>query len=163
MKTIKSSLLFLFLMLVAGTVAADTGLKLDITGKITHFTDKKASVYHFTEKDLLGLKPYTIKTSTTWTPVSAFTGPKLSDVLDKVGATGTILEMHALDDYTYSIPVSDAKQYGVVLAYSVNGERIKTDRFGPIFVIYPRDDYEELRKPTAEAKFVWQLSRIVVK
>jgi hypothetical protein len=163
MKTIKSSLLFLFLMLVAGTVAADTGLKLDITGKITHFTDKKAGVYHFSEKDLLGLKPYTIKTSTTWTPESAFTGPKLSDVLDKVGVTGTILEMHALDDYTYSIPVSDAKQYGVVLAYSMNGERIKADRFGPIFVIYPRDDHEELRKPTAEAKFVWQLSRIVVK
>lgn len=162
MKTVRS-LLFLFLALVAGVVAADTALKLDVTGKITKFTDKKSGVYRFSEKDLLGLKPYTIKTSTTWTPVSAFTGPRLSDVLEKVGATGTTIELHALDDYSYTIPASDARQYGVVLAYSMNGERMQTNRFGPIFVIYPRDDYEELRKPTAEAKFVWQLSKIIVK
>lgn len=162
MKLIIKSLVMIIALSVASAYADE--IKLDVKGKITKFTDKKAGVYHFSEKDFLALKPYTIKTTTSWTPLTTFVGPRLSDVLKIVGATGTTLEMHALDDYMYSIPVSDADKYGVILAYSMDGVRIERKKFGPLFVIYPRDDFpNELRLPTAEAKFVWQLSSIIVR
>lgn len=163
MKLIIKSLLLMFIALSVGNTYADE-IKLNVSGKITNFTDKKTGVYHFSEKDFLALKPYTIKTTTSWTPLTTFVGARLSDVLKIVGATGTTLEMHALDDYMFSIPMSDAEKYGVILAYSMDGVRIERKKFGPLFVIYPRDDFpNELRLPTAEAKFVWQLSSIIVR
>lgn len=163
MKHIIKSLLLVFITLTVGHVYADE-ISLDVKGKITNFTDKKAGVYHFSEKDFLKLKPATIKTGTNWTPVTTFVGARLSDVLKIVGATGSMLELHALDDYMYAVPATDADKYGVILAYSMDGKRIGRVKFGPLFVIYPRDQFpNELRLPSAESKFVWQLSSIVVR
>jgi hypothetical protein len=60
--------------------------------------------------------------------------------------------------------VLDAARYGVILAHTMNESRLKVNTFGPLFLIYPRDKYQqELKSPDAEAKFVWQVDRIVVR
>ncbi|MFM0242155.1 putative pterin-binding protein [Paraburkholderia phytofirmans] len=139
-------------------------LSLDVQGKIGKTTDAANKTYHFTEAQLLALPVHSITTSTTWTPRSTFTGPLLADILKTVGATGSQVEIHTLDDYTYTIPVSDCDRYGVVVAYSMNGRRLKISDFGPLFLIYPRDAFpDELAGASGDSKFVWQIKALIVK
>ncbi|HEX7909264.1 MAG TPA: molybdopterin-dependent oxidoreductase [Paraburkholderia sp.] len=139
-------------------------LTLDVTGKINKTTDAPSATYHFTEAQLLALPVHSITTATTWTPRSTFTGPLLADILKTVGAYGSQVEIHTLDDYTYTIPVSDCDRYGVVVAYSMNGRRLKISDFGPLFLMYPRDAFpDELKGPSGDSKFVWQIKALIVK
>ncbi len=153
-----------FCLALAALPACAAPLALDVTGKITQTTDAAHTVYHFSEAQLLGLPARSITTATTWTKRSVFTGPSLADILKTVGAQGQSVELHSFDDYTYTIPVTDADRYGVILAYSMNGKRLELSDFGPLFLIYPRDQYpDELSSADATAKFVWQIKSLVIK
>lgn len=139
-------------------------MSLDVTGMIDRTNDPTGHVYHITQTQLLELPVHSITTSTHWTARSTFSGPLLSDVLKQVGAHGTQIEVHTLDDYTETIPVADCDRYGVVVAYSMNGQRLKISDFGPLFLIYPRDTYPaELSGPATDSKFVWQIKSLIVK
>jgi hypothetical protein len=139
-------------------------LALDVQGKISRTNDASHRSYHFTEAQLLALPVHSITTSTTWTPRSTFTGPLLADILKTVGAYGTEVEFHTLDDYTYTVPVSDCARYGVVVAYSMNGQRLKISDFGPLFLIYPRDAFpDEITGASGDSKFVWQIKALIIK
>ncbi|MBC8720578.1 hypothetical protein OKW40_007457 [Paraburkholderia sp. RAU6.4a] len=139
-------------------------LALDVQGKIANTNDAAHRTYHFNEAQLLALPVHTITTSTTWTPRSTFTGPRLADILKVVGAHGTQIELHTFDDYTYTVPVSDCERYGVIVAYSMNGRRLKLSDFGPLFLIYPRDAFpDELTGAVGDSKFVWQIKALIVK
>lgn len=139
-------------------------MTLDVQGKIGRTTDASHHTYHFTEAQLLALPVHTITTSTTWTPRSTFTGPLLADILKTVDANGREVEIHTFDDYTYTIPVSDCDRYGVIVAYSMNGRRLKISDFGPLFLIYPRDAFPgELQGAAGDSKFVWQIKALIVK
>ena len=158
-------LMGLILALAAWSAQAQSpSLSLDVRGKIGKTTDAAHTVYHFTEAQLLALPAHSITTATTWTPRSTFTGPLLADILRKVGAHGSAVEIHTLDDYTYTVPVSDCDRYGVVVAYSMNGRRLKISDFGPLFLIYPRDAFPaELAGAEGDSKFVWQIKALIVK
>ena len=139
-------------------------LSLDVQGKISKTNAAAHQLYHFTEAELLALPVHSITTATTWTPRSTFTGPLLADILKTVGASGSAVEIHTLDDYTYTIPMSDCDRYGVVVAYSMNGRRLKISDFGPLFLIYPRDAFpDELMGAAGDSKFVWQIKALIVK
>lgn len=139
-------------------------LSLDVAGKIGKTTDASHQLYHFSEAQLLALPVHSITTATTWTPRSTFTGPLLADILKTVSAYGSEVEIHTLDDYTYTVPVSDCDRYGVVVAYSMNGRRLKISDFGPLFLIYPRDAFpDELMGALGDSKFVWQIKALIVK
>lgn len=147
---------------VSGAQAAP--LSLDVGGKIGRTTDPSHQLYHFTEAQLLALPAHSITTATSWTARSTFTGPRLTDILKTVGAYGSEVEIRTLDDYTYTIPVSDGDRYGVIVAYSMNGQRLKISDFGPLFLIYPRDAFPgELAGASADSKFVWQIKALIVK
>ncbi|MGF6963185.1 hypothetical protein OKW43_000190 [Paraburkholderia sp. WC7.3g] len=139
-------------------------LSLDVQGKIANTNDAAHRTYHFSEAQLLALPVHTITTSTTWTPRSTFTGPKLADILKVVGAHGTEIELRTFDDYTYTVPMADCERYGVIVAYSMNGQRLKLSDFGPLFLIYPRDAFpDELTGALGDSKFVWQIKALIVK
>ena len=139
-------------------------LSLDVQGKIANTNDAEHRTFHFSEAQLLALPVHKITTSTTWTPRSTFTGPSLADILKAVGARGTEVEFHTFDDYTYTVPVSDCERYGVIVAYSMNGKRLKLSDFGPLFLIYPRDAFpDELTGALGDSKFVWQIKALIVK
>jgi hypothetical protein len=158
------SLLAASLLALLPLVASAAPLVLDVTGKIGRTTDANHSVYHISEAELMKLPVHTITTSTTWTPKSTFAGPLLKDVLKLVDARADEVELRTIDDYSYTVSASEAERYGAILAFSMNGVRLKVSNFGPLFLIYPRDAYpSELSGSVAEAKFVWQIKALVVK
>ncbi|CAN7686017.1 molybdopterin-dependent oxidoreductase [Paraburkholderia hospita] len=168
MSALVTALLTVFALAFAsfGASAAPltTTLALDVKGKIAKTNDDDHTVFHFSEAQLLALPVHSISTSTTWTAKSTFTGPLLADILKTVGAYGDQIEIHTLDDYTYTVPVSDTSRYGVIVAYSMNGKRLQVSDFGPLFLIYPRDQFPgELAGASADAKFVWQIKALIVK
>jgi hypothetical protein len=162
-----ASLLALTLALTLITLpfaASAAPLTLDVQGLIGRTNDVDHSAYHISEAELMKLPVHSITTSTTWTPKTTFAGPLLGDVLRLVDARADRVELHAIDDFSYTVSASEAERYGAILAYSMNGARMKVSNFGPLFLIYPRDAYpSELTGSAADAKFVWQIKAIVVK
>lgn len=157
-------LLLLLTLVCTPLMASAAPITLDVEGKISRTNDPDRTMYRISEAELMKLPAHTITTSTTWTPKSAFTGPLLADVLRLVGAHADVVELRTLDDYAYTVSVSEAERYGAILAYSMNGTRLKISNFGPLFLIYPRDAYPaELTGSVADAKFVWQIKALVLK
>jgi hypothetical protein len=104
----------------------------------------------------------TVATTTAWTDgVRRFEGPRLEDVLHRVGAHGTVLEAAALNDFRNAIPLADLK-YGIVLAMRMDGELLTPRHRGPLWIVYPRDAYPDLNDVRYDARWVWQLKSLRV-
>ncbi|WP_269501807.1 molybdopterin-dependent oxidoreductase [Burkholderia sp. IMCC1007] len=135
-----------------------------VSGNIGRSNQPDKATFVFSEQALMALPQHKIVTSTSWTPTATFTGPRLSDVLKTVDAHGTEIEFRCIDEYTFTIPVSDADKYGVILARTMNGKVLDNDNYGPLWVMYPRDQYpDQLKTPLGEAKFAWQIIGLTVK
>jgi hypothetical protein len=105
-----------------------------------------------------------LKTSTNWTDgQQVFEGVPMRKLLDAVGAAGTTAKAIALDDYTNDIPISDFRQYPVLLAWSMNGKPLTLRDKGPLWIVYPRDEYSELQDATLDQHWVWSLKTIIIK
>lgn len=137
---------------------------LTISGKINRFTDAKRKVYVFSEAEFIKLPSIRMRTSSVWTPVSDWTGPSLKSILEKVGVEPSATKLHpiALDEFASTIPLQDVAKYEPVVAHSRDGKRLLDAKYGPMFIVYPRDSHPELQNPTAETKFVWALCKIEV-
>jgi hypothetical protein len=111
----------------------------------------------------LGLVRY--RTSTNWTPGPVvFEGVLLETLLKVVGAkpTATTLTMTALNEYQTPIPISDAETWPVMLAVKQDGEYMSRRDRGPIWVVYPQDDFPQLSQREFITRWVWQLKAIAV-
>lgn len=116
------------------------------------------------DRAMLGmLGSHHIFTSTPWTDgVIDFEGVLISDVLAAVDAQGTALEATALNDYKVKIDVADLQKYPVIIAMSADGKPLTRRDKGPLWVIYPLDDYPEIEHMGKLWNMIWQLNRIVV-
>lgn len=146
----------------ATDLAAPTGpVILHVTGKITNTNSDAAA--DFDTAMLANLETRTTKTSSPWYDgVHAFSGALGSAFLDAVGANGTTLRVTALNDYVTEIPVSDFRDYAVVLATSLDGKSLSVRDKGPIFIIYPFDEKSELSNETYYGRSAWQVKSIEV-
>jgi hypothetical protein len=118
---------------------------------------------HFDREMLMGLSPRTVETATPWHGESArYEGPLFRAVLEAAGARGERLEVRALNDFEAEIPVSDLRDYEVILAMLRDGEPMAIRDFGPLFVLYPFDDHPELNNEMIRFRSVWQVERIHV-
>jgi hypothetical protein len=90
-----------------------------------------------------------------------FSGPTLKDLLVryKIDSDATLI-MHAINEFSVTVPASDAYQYNVILALFSDGEAMSIRDKGPIWVIYPMDDHEELLDDSYNSRIIWQLTRI---
>jgi hypothetical protein len=114
-----------------------------------------------TFNDLNGLTQHSIVTATPWhlgTPT--FTGLLLRDVLQLANFEGNVVLASAVNDYNVTIPVDDLVQHRVVLAHSINGERLTLRTLGPLYVMYPLDSDETLQTSAVYARCIWQLLQI---
>lgn len=144
--------------------AADPPSLLIVAGRIRRTNDAEKKVFRFSEEEFLSLPQASITTATVWTPRSRFDGPRLMDVLKHVEAQGTEIRLRALNDYSITIPWSDMERYQVILAHSRNGVRMATSTYGPLWLMYPRDEFpDELTGPVAGAKYIWQVRAIEVR
>lgn len=137
---------------------------LTVSGRIRRFNDAEGRVYRFSEVEFMALPQETIITGTVWTPRSRFDGPLLADVLKHVDAQPGPIHLRALNDYSISIPWSDMERYGIILAHSRNGLRMLPSNYGPLWLMYPRDDHvEALSGPVASTRYIWQVVAVEVR
>ena len=78
-----------------------------------------------------------------------------------VGATGTTVVATALNDYSGEIGIDLIEDYPVLLATRLNGEPLAADK-GPIWIIYPIDDYPGAPRAGRPA-LGWQLATVDVR
>lgn len=147
---------------VAGPLPQPQGrVILTIAGKIANTNSDSEAQFDFAMLEAIGAQ--TLQTTTPWTDGrQTFTGISMHDLMVAVGAFGKSVRAVALNDYSYLIDLSDFETYPVLLAYSQNGERLRIRDKGPLWIIYPRDQFEELGAKSVEPRMVWQLRRLVV-
>lgn len=146
------------MLLLTTSAAAEDAVILTVDGKT-----RDGLVHTFTLADLQRLTQDTIRTGTPWTDgQSDYHGVVLAELMEAVGAEGTSAWVAAINDYAADVPLSDFAEYGVVLAYSRDGELLEVQDKGPLFVIYPFDDQPELRSEMYFSRAVWQVSRITI-
>lgn len=135
---------------------------LAISGKIAQTnTPDSAS---FDRAMLEGLGTTTLRTSTPWTDgIQEFRGVLVRDVLERAGAEGQIVRAIAHNDYIIDIPAADFRDYPVLLALEMDGAQLEMKDKGPIWIVYPLDQFEILQDRATERKMVWQLKELQVR
>lgn len=104
-----------------------------------------------------------VKTENPWEPAEAiYEGVLLRELVDHVRASGTVLNIRALNDYHADLSIEDVKQYGVILAYKRNGQYMPVREKGPLFVVFPFSDVPSLVSEQRFAQSVWQVKKIIV-
>ncbi|WP_420546897.1 molybdopterin-dependent oxidoreductase [Curvivirga sp.] len=134
---------------------------LSISGKIEKTNKGEHAEFDLGMLDALPQKTLTVETPWTEGNVS-FSGPLLRDFLDMVGASGNVIQAKALNDYIVVIPMEDVQEFDVILATSLDGKRLSVRDKGPVWVIYPWNDDEDLRVETYYARSIWQLKSMIV-
>ena len=147
----------------AAVPAQESEILLTVTGRIEHRAASGGGV-QFDREALERLPQHEITTSTPWTDgVSTYEGPLLCDLLSRLGAEGKVLHARALNDYIVEVPVEDCERYPVILALKRDGQELSRRNKGPVWIVYPRDDFPELQLETVDARWVWQLIELEVR
>ncbi|WP_202796184.1 molybdopterin-dependent oxidoreductase [Pusillimonas sp. T7-7] len=92
--------------------------------------------------------------------VHTFDGFLLRDLLEQVGAAGSAVVVTALNYYEIEIPIEEFDDYDVILAYAMDGKRLRYHEKGPLWIVYPRDDHPELQDIRYDYRWVWQVFRL---
>lgn len=135
---------------------------LTVTGAIARTNAPGKAEFDVAMLEALGVEALT--TGTSWTDGrQRFEGVRASEVLKAVGAEGSVVEATALNDYTAEIPVAMFEDFPVLFALRQNGATLTARDKGPVWIVFPRDDYPELNDPRIDICWVWQLRSIEVR
>jgi hypothetical protein len=134
---------------------------LQVSGLIDAHNQGKVAALDLRALQALPQKSFTTQTPWDQKPV-AFSGPLLRDVLELVKAKGQHIRAVALNDYRVKLPVSDALEHDVVVAWQMNGQAIPVRTKGPLFIVYPFDAKKELQHKTYYERSIWQLKALEV-
>lgn len=146
----------------AAELAMPTGpVILTVEGHVLNSNgDGKAS---FDLSMLDALPQRTTVSVTPWYPQEEeFSGVIIRDLLAAAGATGTMVTVTALNDYSADIPMEDFMANPVILASRVDGNELSVRDKGPLFVIYPFDLDPDLYNEVFFSRSVWQVKSITV-
>ncbi len=118
---------------------------------------------HFDHAMLDHLPRQTLHTSTVVTDgINRFEGFLMSDLLEWVGAEGDTAAALALNDYLIEIPMQDFSDYDVLVADTMDGQRLTARDKGPLWIVYPRDEHPELQDIRYDYRWVWQLHHLEI-
>ena len=105
----------------------------------------------------------TIVTKTPWFDgATEFSGIRLDELMDLIGAHGQAVTAVALNNYVTTIPLEDFRKYRVILALKRDGQYMSVREKGPLFVIYPFDIEPDLYNEVYFGRSVWQVTSITV-
>ncbi|MGK3194267.1 molybdopterin-dependent oxidoreductase [Enterobacter soli] len=146
----------------AGELTKPTGkVLLTLSGKIENTNENGKAVFDIATLEKLGVVSF--QTTSPWyNGRTTFTGIPMQKLMDYVGAKGTVVKVTALNDYTTVIPLSDFKNYNVILAFKINGEYMRVRDKGPFFIVYPYDSLPELNNQIYYSRSAWQVSRMSI-
>jgi len=164
---------FLFLSLggvkpvVGATLPVPTErVLLTVSGNVEHGNVVPANAKHQATFDLAMLKQlpqHQLLTTTPWTDgIQSFTGVLLKDLLARVTNSHAGIKALAIDNFSAQISAQEINDYPIMIAYLRNGKQMKIRHKGPLWVIYPLDQYPQLKKSVYHDKMVWQLDKIQV-
>lgn len=146
----------------AGLPSPTGKILLTVEGQITKINAGPVAV--FDREQLLAFGLHTLKTSNPFIKgVHTFEGVYLSDILDAVGASGKNITALAIDGYSTDIPVSDAYEYKPLIALKMDGKVMRVRTKGPLWLIYPVDQFKELKSEKFSSRSIWQLTTLTVK
>jgi hypothetical protein len=135
---------------------------LTVTGNIRNTNGE--GVAEFDRAMLERLGTTTLQTSTKWTEGRPFfEGVTARALLEAVGARGRTIRAVALNDYVVEIPFSDFRDYPVILALQMDGKYMRVRDKGPIWIIYPHEQYEELQDIEVQDRWIWQLKHLEIR
>lgn len=140
----------------------DGKVLLTVSGNITRVNNGDSA--QLDRAMLKQLPAHVLRTSTSATEgTHVFEGVLMRDLLEHLGATGTVVIATALNDYASEIPVDDLHTYDVMAALTMDGVRLTPRDKGPLWIVYPRDDHEELQDIRYDYRWVWQLKHLEVR
>lgn len=146
----------------AGELPQPTGrVVLTVKGNIANTNGEQVARLDRAMIESLGVKSFT--TSTPWTDnPNHFEGPLMRDLLTYVGAGSDTFQLVAHDDYEVKISGVDFDGYPVILALKMDGRYMSLRHKGPLWMIFPWDDYPELHRMVNSSLSVWQIKEMVV-
>lgn len=146
------ALLFCVTIVMPTVTRAETTLTLLVGG----------STFEYDVEQLLAMPQTTIVTDNDYVDgPTSFTGPLLRDMLSLHGIeSDQTLNMTALNDFSVQVPAEDAYTYDVILALKQDGRPMSIREKGPIWVIYPMSDNQELQDEMYNSRLIWQLASI---
>ena len=110
---------------------------------------------------LEALETTTYETTTIWTEgVQTFEGVPLKALVEAYDITGENIEATAINDYTVTIPMSDAVENGALIAFRLNGDTMSVRDKGPLWIVYPYDSDAKFRTEVIFSRSIWQLDRL---
>ena len=135
---------------------------LTVSGQLDHTNAPGEARFDRAMLEALGVE--TVVTHTAWTTgPQTFEGVPVKAVLEAVGAEGTTARCVALNDYTVDIPLSEFSDYPALMALKMNGTYIRVRDKGPIWIVYPADDFPELDRPGIWHHWIWQLKGMEIR
>ena len=104
-----------------------------------------------------------LETNTPWTEgPQSFEGIRLVELLRLLEAGGKEITISALNDYSVTMNLQRYAPFGPLLAMRHNGEPMRIADKGPIWLVFPQDDFPELDQAQVHDLWVWQIHEIVV-
>ncbi|ODP96982.1 hypothetical protein BGL48_15530 [Salinivibrio sp. SS3] len=118
----------------------------------------------FDRQQLDKLPHIDIRTHTPFTAgLQTFRGVKLSTVLEAANVSHyQALTLHAMNHYQARLPQDVVTRYQPIIAFERNGKPMTIRTLGPLWLIYPLDDYPQLQSDRFYETMVWQLTDIEV-
>lgn len=103
------------------------------------------------------------ETNTPWTKgLTRFTGVRLTALLSAVSATTSNIKMTAEDGYIYELERKIEDKYPVIIAYKKDDDYMSIRQLGPLWLMFPFDDFPELDTEENRAASVWQLKQMEI-
>lgn len=134
---------------------------LTLSGNIENTNEEGKAVFDIASLEKLGMVSF--QTASPWyNGRTTFTGIPMKTLMAYVGATGSVVKVSALNDYTTVIPLSDFQKYNVILALKINGEYMRVRDKGPLFIVYPYDSKPELNNQVFYSRSAWQVSKMSI-
>lgn len=135
---------------------------LTVTGAIGVTNAGAKAVFDRTMLEAMGLAR--LRTTSPWTQgVAEFEGVPVARLLDTVKARGRILHAIATDGFEIDLPTDEMRKYPVLLALQQDGKELRPGERGPIWIVYPRDEFRELADKEHDSRWIWQLETIKVR
>ncbi|WP_062016173.1 hypothetical protein [Aureimonas sp. AU4] len=102
------------------------------------------------------------RTTTLWhKEATEFSGVSARDLFSAVNLRANRLRLVALNDYVVDADADELVEGDGLFATRQDGVLMPVSDKGPIFLLFPFDEREELRHQTYYSRAVWQLCEVV--
>ncbi|EPE2650055.1 putative pterin-binding protein [Vibrio fluvialis] len=147
----KTAVLLVWFASMSGFASTDTILTVDNHGRKAQFSLEQLLTH--ADKEIV--------TNTPWTDDNTkFVGVSAKQLLNMIGVSKADLKVTALNNYWSTIPYDDIEKYNPLFAVKKNDDVMSIRDKGPIWVIYPLSEFNEVNNEVLHSRMVWQVSQV---